>query len=68
MRFFRYGLAYLINQYVFRVRPNVEVLGVQKLYAILGTDTREMLERALRKAGAKRVTFVGRFAPRPFAA
>jgi hypothetical protein len=66
--FFRYGLAHLINQHMFRVHPNVEVAGVQVLYATLGADTRELLERALRTAGAKRVAIVDGPAPRPFAA
>ena len=58
--FFRYGLAYLINQYTFRVRPNVEVIGFQSLYASLGADTRDLLERTLRKAGANKVALLDR--------
>ena len=66
--FFRHGLAHVMNQYAFRARPNVEVTGVQTLYATVGADTRELLERALRKGGANRVALLDGLSPRPFAA
>jgi len=53
--FFRYGMANLISQYVFRTKPVVRLTGVARLYATLGSDTAELLGRALRYAGAARI-------------
>jgi hypothetical protein len=63
--FFRYGLAQLINQFTFRARPNVEVTGAPRLYAALGAETQDLLARALRMAGARRISLVDGPAPRP---
>jgi hypothetical protein len=53
--FFRFGMAHLINQYLFRPKPLVYVTGVARLYATIGADTPELLRRALRYAGAARI-------------
>jgi hypothetical protein len=53
--FFRFGMAHLINKYLFRPRPFVRVTGASQLYPTIGTDTPELIRRALQYAGAARI-------------
>ena len=67
--FFRFGVAHLINKYVFRARrPLIRVTGAARLYATVGTDTPELLRRALRYAGAARIDGLEGGVEGPFAA
>jgi hypothetical protein len=54
-RFFIWGLKTVVDRHLFRIRPNVRVLGAERLAARFGGYERDLLTNALQHAGAKKV-------------
>ena len=62
-RFFRYLMKLVIDRYIFRVKPDIEVVGAESLEPILAGYQEQVLEKALEGAGARSLTFRRRDQP-----
>jgi hypothetical protein len=56
-RFFRYLMKLVVDRYLFRVKPDIEVVGAESLEPILAGYQEQILEKALEGAGARNLTF-----------
>lgn len=54
-RFFTWVLKSLLDRHLFRLRPDVSVLGAERLAGRFGGYERDLLANALERAGAKQV-------------